>query len=540
MNLSYTLTAAAERYPEAEAVVDGDRRLTYRAWNARINRIAWALLRLGIRKGDHIVFLPKNREEYVALYWACQTIGAVATPLNWRYSPIEVEYCVKDGEGVAVVFEEANRKAVLAARPSLGGIRAWIFVGDQAPSDCLAFESLAEGEDDPGAPAVAVSGTDVSIMLYTSGTTGRPKGVPRTHDAEHSAAIAHIIQSRNSLRDRTLGVMPLYHTMGVRSMIVMGILNGCLVCLPEWDAATAARVISQERINSLYLVPTLYHDLVSLPDLARYDLRSVRTLGYAGAPMSSTLTRKVAEVFRPEVFVNHLGSTEVYTHTICDRLLQKPTCAGRPGVFGRIRVVRPDPERRGSPEDVVPRGETGELILSLESPEAFNGYWRLAEATERAIRDGWYFSGDLVYEDQEGDIYTVGRVDDMIISGGENIYPIEVEDILLRHPSVAEACVVGLPDERWGQVVTAFVVPKRRPDGSFAPLTAAELDAFCQQASDFAKFKRPRRYEFVVALPKSPTGKLLRRRLIDGADQPLVSGEEHSNEVESNEWFSED
>jgi 2-furoate---CoA ligase len=268
--------------------------------------------------------------------------------------------------------------------------------------------------------------------------------------------------------------MPLYHTMGVRSMIAMALLNGALVCLPDWHPAAAARLVQQERITSLYLVPTLYHDLVSLPDLARYDLSSARKLGYAGAPMSSTLTRRVADAFRPHVFVNHLGSTEVYTFAVCDRVLDKPTCAGRPGLFGRARVVRADPARQGSPADVVPRGETGELIVALDSPEAFAGYWRRPDADARAIRGGWYFTGDLAWEDEEGDLYTVGRVDDMIISGGENIHPVEVEEVLVRHPGVAEAAVVGLPDARWGQVVTAFVVVRERPDGA-GPVTAARM-----------------------------------------------------------------
>ena len=195
-------------------------------------------------------------------------------------------------------------------------------------------------------------------------------------------------------------------------------------------------------------------------------------------------------------------------------MLDKPTCAGRSGLFGRSRIVRADAGRKGSPDDVVERGVTGELIVSLDSPEAFTGYWRRPDADARAIREGWYFTGDLAWEDDEGDIYTVGRVDDMIISGGENIYPTEVEDVLVRHPQVQEACVVGLPDERLGQTVTAFVVARRAPDGT-TMLSADDLDRFCREATDFASFKRPRRYEFVDALPKSPTGKLLRRRLLE-------------------------
>ena len=511
--LARALTVAAARAPAAEAIADGPRRATYQAFEARVNRVAASLARLGLARGEHVVILLKNREEHVALYWACQKLGLVATPLNWRFAAEEVRFCVDDAEGVAVVFEAASAAAVSAARAQLPRVRRWIYAGAGAPPDTLEFESLAAGSADPGPPAVAVDEGDVSIMLYTSGTTGRPKGVPRTHRAEASAALAHIVQSRNTFGERTLGAMPLYHTMGVRSMIAMALLHGALICLPDWNAAVAAGLLQDERVTALYLVPTLYHDLVALPDIGRYHLGTVTTLGYAGAPMTSTLTRRLAEVFQPRVFVNHLGSTEVYTFTVCDRVRDKPTCAGRSGLFGHSRIVRADPERKGSPDDLVPRGETGELIVSLDSPEAFTGYWRRPDADAKAIREGWYFTGDLAWEDEDGDIYTVGRVDDMIISGGENIYPTEVEDVLVRHPQVQEACVVGLPDERLGQMVTAFVVARRAADGT-AMLSAADLDRFCREAKDFASFKRPRRYEFVETLPKSPTGKLLRRRLL--------------------------
>ena len=523
MSLHRTLRVAAERCPDAEAIVDGARRLGYAAWNARVNRIAAGLARAGLAHGEHVVFLLKNREEHAAVYWACQKLGAIATPLNWRYAPGEVEYCVADADARMVVFEAASCEAALGARPRLGGVRTWVYVGDATPAHCVTFESLATGDGDPGSPAADVTDPDISIMLYTSGTTGRPKGVPRSHRAEESAAIAHVLQSKNAFGDRTLGVMPLYHTMGVRSMIAMALLGGCLVCMPDWKPEAAARLLQDERVNSLYLVPTLYHDLLAVPDLDRYDLSTVRKLGYAGAPMSSTLTRRLTERFRPDVFVNHLGSTEIYTFTVCDRVIAKPTCAGRPGLFGRIRIVRPDPERRGSPDDVVSHGETGELIVSLDSPEAFSSYWRRPDADARAIRDGWYFTGDLVYEDADGDLYTVGRVDDMIISGGENIHPVEVEEVLLRHPDVAEACVVGFPDERLGQVVVGFIVARREAGGGVVKLTAKALDEFCRSATDFASFKRPRRYEVVDALPKSPTGKLLRRLLLpsSGVSAPL-------------------
>jgi 2-furoate---CoA ligase len=234
----------------------------------------------------------------------------------------------------------------------------------------------------------------------------------------------------------------------------------------------------------------------------------VRKLGFAGMSMTTGLTRKCVEVFRPDVFVNYYGSSEIYSFAVCDHVAEKPGCAGRAALNQEIRVVRADPEARSGPDEVLPQGEVGEVIAPMDGLEAFRGYWKRPDADRKAIRGGWYFTGDLVYEDEAGDVYTVGRVDDMILSGGENVHPVEVEEVLLRHPGVGDACVIGLPDARLGQIVAAFVVAR-------APVTAEALDEFCRRAPDFASFKRPRRYEFVAAVPRSPTGKLLRRRLID-------------------------
>jgi enoyl-CoA hydratase/carnithine racemase len=365
------LTVAAERHPDAEAVIDGERRLRYGALDARVNRLAAALLHLGLRCGDHAVFLLKNRVAHVTAYWACQKIGAIATPLNWRFSEGETRYCVEDAEGVVVVFEAASRDAVLGARggvlgarDGLAGVRAWIYAGDDPPRDTVPFDTLVAGETNPGPPATRIDDADTSIMLYTSGTTGRPKGVPRSHRAELSASLAHIVQSGVTFGDRTLGVMPLYHTMGVRSMIAMALLNGALVCLADWSPAVAAQLIAEERITSLYLVPTLYHDLVSRPDLSRYDLSSATTLGYAGAPMASTLAHDVARVFRPRKFLNHLGSTEVYTFTVCDRVLEKPRELQAPAPVRAGGVAAEEPDGQVAPAPSAGGMNQREVVMS--------------------------------------------------------------------------------------------------------------------------------------------------------------------------------
>jgi 2-furoate---CoA ligase len=350
--------------------------------------------------------------------------------------------------------------------------------------------------------------------LYSSGTTGRPKGVPRSQGAEYAATVGQIIQHRYVLGERTLGVMPLYHTMGQHSLTAMLALNGLFVAMAEWDTRQALELIQAERLTCLYLVPTLYHILVHEPALASFDLASVRKISYAGAPMLGALVERCIETFRPDVFVNHYGSTELYTFSIYPEPWRKPGCAGRAAFHTALRVVRADAERRVGPEETVPHGDTGEIVVSLASPEAFGGYYKRPEATARAIRDGWYFTGDTGYVDPDGDLWVTGRVDDMIITGGENVYPVEVEEVLVRHPDVLEVAVAGLPDERWGQLVAAFVVP-RRPD-----LQLAELEAYCREAFVSA-YKRPRRLVLVKEIPKSPVGKVLRRLLQAGEYEAL-------------------
>ena len=349
------------------------------------------------------------------------------------------------------------------------------------------------------------SADDLSLLLYTSGTTGPGKGVPRSHRAERMAALAHIAQCGYRMGERTLGVMPLYHTMGVRSLLSMAPLGGAFVCRPRFEAAAALRLIAAERITSLYLVPTLYHDLLASPAFPDADVSSVRRLGFAGAPMTEALLRRVARAFAPEIFVNHYGSSEVYSFTVAQDARAKPGSAGKAGLTQRVRVVAIGAD---DPDRLVPPGREGEVIASLESDEAFAGYWRRPDADARALKQGWYFTGDVGYFDAEGDLFVTGRVDDMIITGGENVLPVEVEGVLSRHPAVAEVAVAGLPDERWGRKVAASVARAR-------PMDAGALDAHCR-ASSLADFKRPRAYIFVRAIPKSPVGKILRRRLIAG------------------------
>jgi 2-furoate---CoA ligase len=508
LDLGASFLASVERDPGALAIVDGPVRLSYAQWHRRISAVAAAFAELGLRPGDHLVTVLQNRWEAATVHWACQFAGIICTPVNWRSKADEVDYCVADSEAKAVIFEEVSAGAV--RRSGEAASRPRIVLG--APqADEIAFDALAARD---GADATPRAGADAwSVMLYTSGTTARPKGVPRRHSAERSAAIAHVAQNQYAHGERTLGVMPLYHTMGVRSLLAMSLIGGVFVCLPRFDVRTALHLIAAERITNLYLAPTLYHDLVHDAAFDAAKVASVRKLGFAGAPMTDGLLKTLDAAFKPDLFVNHYGSSEIYTFTIGQNACAKPGSAGRAGINQRIRVVK---FGAAGPDGRASAGEEGEIIAFAGSDEAFEGYWRRPDADARALRQGWYFTGDTGYFDNDGDLFVTGRVDDMIITGGENVSPVEIESCLSLHPEVSEVAVIGLPDERWGKIVAAFI--KRR-----GKVEADALDEFCR-TSGLANYKRPRAYVFVAEIPKSPVGKLLRRKLVAGeftAEDPI-------------------
>jgi 2-furoate---CoA ligase len=446
MNLARSLAIACERFPEHEAFPG----ITYQELLPRVQRIAGGL---DVEPGEHVALVLDNRLETALLYWAAQWAGAVAVPLSWRLSEEELDYCLADCRAVRTVAED---------------------------------DLLPDGPAHPG--ALARNDRETSLMLYTSGTTGRPKGVPRSHAADRAGGMTQALQHGYVPHERTLGVMPLYHTMGIHSLLAMHLVGGCFVPQARWSAAGALDLIAEHRVSALYLAPTLFYDLLEELRTRPVAVSSVRAIGYAGAAMTSSLVERCCQELDPEIFVNHYGSTEIYTVTIGSEQREKPGCAGRPAVNTPLRL-----------------SEEGEICIHLSSDEAFAGYWNRPDADEKAIRDGWYHTGDTGHLDEDGDLWIDGRVDDMIVSGGENIHPLEVEDVLSRHPGVAEVAVVGAPDERWGHRVVAVLIGAATPE---------ELDAHCL-ASPLARFKRPREYRFVDSLPRSPSGKILRRVIRD-------------------------
>lgn len=488
------LINSAKRAPHATALISEDRRFTYGALMHEAMLVGEALRRMGLAHGDTFLTVLQNHFGAAVLHWAAQLYGFTICPINWRTTATELAYFVQDGGAKAIFYDAASQEAVEEYSEI-----ADIAVCDAAPEH---WQTASWIDRAAQVELPEVSSDDVSVLLYTSGTTGRGKGVPRSHRAERAAAMAQVAQNALGFGDRALGVMPLYHTMGVRLLLATALLNGCFVCQSRFDPLQTLDLIEAHRVSSLYLVPTLYHDLMLTLERSPYDLSSVTRVGFAGASMTDGLLQKLSAAFPGISIVNHYGSSEIYTYTIDPDAAKKPGSAGRAGMNSRIALIplgSTDVTARLSP------GEEGQVIASARSDEAFAGYLNRPDADAAALRDGWYLTGDVGYMDEEGDLFLTGRVDDMIITGGENVMPIEIESALSLHASVSEAVVVGKPDARLGQKITAFIVAK-------ANCCQADLDRFCRE-SGLPGYRCPKDYVFVEKIPRSPVGKVLRRLL---------------------------
>jgi 2-furoate---CoA ligase len=511
LDLGRSFLQAVERAPDLIGLASDTTQYSYEQWALEIGAVQRYLKDKGLRRGDRVLTVLQNRTEAATLHWACQASGITIVPVNWRSKPEEIDFFVENAEPALSVVEPVsweNWKTSQSARHL-----ATLTCGP-TPLDGQAdtYEAIRSQRAMPQANA---SPEDWSVMLYTSGTTGRPKGVPRRQRAERAAAIAHVAQNQYRMHETTVGVMPLYHTMGVRTLLAMGITNGTYVAFPRWNPEAFIAAIESQRATHLYLVPTLYHDMLNAAGFRPERVSSVRKLGFAGAPMHDALLLRLQETFSPDLFVNHYGSSEIYTYAINQQAVKKPGSAGRQGLNARLRVVPFDAgETATDPSQTCMPRQEGQIICDMQSDEAFEGYWKRPEVNTRSIRDGWFFTGDTGYFDEEGELFVTGRVDDMIISAGENISPVEIESVLSLHERIDEVAVVGLKDERLGQKVVAFIKPVKDR------VPAEELDAHCRD-SDLMNFKRPREYIFVKSIPKSPVGKILRRLLVAGEFEPL-------------------
>ena len=352
---------------------------------------------------------------------------------------------------------------------------------------------------------IVPSSEDPSIVLYSSGTTGDPKGIPLDHRATTARTLINAMGQRYYLGETLIGVMPLYHTVGLHGVLCAALsVSGTYLCMPEFDPERCVRAIPEWNVTALHEAPTIFNQYLETDAIDDADVSSVRAVGYSGAPMSSDLFDRVVDVFDPEHITNQYGTTEAFGTTAHAGLDSNddPAMTGPANLFYEVRIVEID----GTPDDIVERGREGELIVNTDSPAAFDGYLNKPDHTAEVITDGWFYTGDAAYRTDDGNIVITGRADDMLISGGENIHPENLEDVLVSHPQIRDVGIIGDSHDNWGEIVKAFVVAD---DG----LSAEELDDWCLENDDLADFKRPREYVFIDELPRNPSGKILRYRL---------------------------
>jgi fatty-acyl-CoA synthase len=488
--------------PLRPAVVDGDVRLNYGELEARVNRLTHGLRALGMGPGERIAAFLYNGHEYLELTAALNALGGASVNVGYRLKAAEVAYILENSGARAMLFHGDLAPVVEEALTLVksGNIaRERCIASGPAPGFRSYEDLLAAG--DPSAPARVPGGGYGGVMIYTSGTTGRSKGATRDFK-RMSMEPAMDFVSRFPLRrdERHLVVCPLYHSMGAAFVSMIFMVGGCSVIARHFDPEPILRLIEKERITSITVVPTMLSRLVALgPEIVRkYDTSSLRWIMSGAAPLPAELARRVEDAFGP-ILYNFYGATETGLVTIA--LPGEHTA--RPGTIGRLINGNEVRFLDGDGRD-VPVGEVGELYV--RNGMLMDGYHANQKATDDATREGFISVGDLAYQDADGYLYLADRKTDMVISGGVNIYPWEIEQRLHEHPGVQEAAVVGVPDPEWGESLAAFIVPR----AGQSP-TADELGQWVKEA--LADYKRPRHFVFVDALPRTPTGKVLKREL---------------------------
>ena len=504
MGVGNILRRSAANFPEKTALVFEERRITYGELDRRVNRVANGLLQAGLRKGDRIAVLLHNGPEFIELYFACARSGAIFVPLNNLLKPRELVQIFSYLRPRFLVFGDDFKEMIPTILPELPFLEFPISLGGEQ-SSFQSYEALMEAGEERE-PEVPLADSDLISIFLTSGTTGRPKGVMRTHGHDSINMMSCALEMGIRYDDRALLLFPFYHVTFVDNLRHL-LMSNTIVIRKEggFDPRAVLELLSREKITICQFVPTMITALLQVDNLEAFDLSRFRLLPYAASPMPVELLKRAMKKF-PCQFMQMYGQTETGPATTALRpedhrlegseaQLARLASAGKPIVDYEVRIVTEDGRD-------VAIGEVGEIIVRSEAMTI--GYWELPEETARAIRDGWLYTGDFGRFDEDRYVFIVDRKNDMIISGGKNIYPREIEELIYTHEAVLEAAVVGIPDDYWGEAVKALVVLK---PGRQA--TAEEIIALCK--ANLASYKKPKSVEFRTQLPKSPTGKLLKR-----------------------------
>jgi len=506
MNIGMISAKHAALRPKAEAIIDvpNQRRITFAELDSRVRRVANGLRDgASMQQGDRVAILSKNSIEYQELYFAAGRAGLIAQPLNWRLGVSELAKIVADASPRVLVVSDEFRKEA-AELQALVDVPTWLQYGPDGDGTYEDMMAAASDEEPPWSSAIGDD--DPFFILYTGGTTGESKGALHSHKSVYMGMLNQTVAERVVPTDVYMLTGQMYHIPVVLSMNYLA--HGCPVVLMNFEAKLALELIQEERVSAFLGITTMLNWMMAVEDFGSYDLSSLRNIQYGGGPMPATVVKAALESF-PCTLIQGYGQTEGTTMTFLsqeDHLnavrgvhAERLRSCGREGFVTSVRVV--DPEGRPVPQD---GRTTGEIIVRSEANML--GYWGRPDLTALTLRDGWMWTGDVATWDGDRYIFIVDRAKDMIISGGENIYSVQVEEAIAHHPAVLETAVIGVPDDEWGEAVKAFVVLKPGQ-------TATEQEIIETARQHLASYQKPRSVEFLDSLPKAPTGKILKREL---------------------------
>jgi acyl-CoA synthetase (AMP-forming)/AMP-acid ligase II len=502
------ITRNAVLYPDDEAFVYKSERITFGQYNQRVNRLIHALHDMGVRKGDVIGILSWNCLDYVDVFGAAMKGGFIVSPYNPRLQADELEYLINYSEAATLFVGPEMIDLVNGLRPKISKVVNTIAV--EQPAQGMAFHQDFLGRYSNAEPGVDVQPDDPMLIIYTSGTTGAPRGALYSHRRKLEDTKIFAYELNLTPGRKEIMAIPLFHIAGASYLLAFMYGRGINIIYPEraFDPGATLKLIQQEKATDIHIVPTNLVSMLSLPDIDTFDLSTLKCIWYAGSPMPVEVLKKGMDALGP-IFKQAYGQSESgpLVSTLSQsahQVLDKPPEAqkvlascGKPVSGVQVRVV--DQDKKDVALDVI-----GEIIVKSRS--LMKEYWRRPEETRKTLIDGWLYTGDMGYYDAQGNIYLADRKKDMIISGGENIYPREVEEVMYRHPAVEEVAVIGVPDAYWVERVHAVVVLKQGKS-----VEEKELKDFCKE--HMARYKAPKSFDFVSSLPKSPQGKILKREL---------------------------
>jgi len=490
---------SALHFADREATVFEGVRLTHKMLNDRVNRLSNALTQLGLKRGDRIAVLAENTHKYLEVYFAASKLAMSVTPLNFRLSDEEIVHIVDDSESCVLLVGDPYEDRAKIMGERLNGVRTFIAL-DNETEGFLNYERMLEDASDEE-PGIKVDEDDLAVLMYTGGTTGLPKGVMMSHRNLMTAIVSGVIGMSFTKEDATCFVLPLFHVSFWPALCAL-MVGGKVVINRRPDLNGILQLIQDEKCTHINSVPTIYGWLLQMTNMDDYDLSSLRSITYAGSPFPKELLKQYLKKFGPIISQGY-GMTEALgvttladeDHCLDGEKAKYLTSAGKASLCAKVCIL-------GADDKILSAGEIGEV--GVRGKHVMMGYWKNEELTEKVMRNDWYHSGDMGYLDKDGYLFLVDRKADMIVTGGENVYPKEVEDILYEHPAVAMAAVVSAPDAKWGERVQGVVVLK--PDASVDEKTLIE---FCKKR--LAGYKCPKAIEFRESLPTTVVGKLLRK-----------------------------